>query len=190
MTTNPTWTPWGPSSPRHALRQRPQPELWDGEVGEAGAAAQGGSRAREDDRTVPALDHSPRGRLANVKSPEAADPPAALEVGRVDVEDVGLLERAGVEHYEIRIAQIAIDLVEDAQNIFGTRDVRDERPDIMAAIGLDQRIELGPVSGDCRDPASRRTQSAWREPSRDRAPLRKRQLSLAWAWFRSLRSLG
>jgi len=74
----------------HALRERAQAELRNGQVGESSAPTQRGSCAREDNRPMPSLDHLPGGRLPDEQPSEAADAPAALKVGWIDIENIGL----------------------------------------------------------------------------------------------------
>ena len=69
---------------------------------------------------MPSLDHATCGRLRDKQAPKAADAPASLKVGRIDVEDVGLLEGAGVEYDEVRFSEIAIDAIEDTEDIIAT----------------------------------------------------------------------
>ncbi|BDD66249.1 hypothetical protein Sj15T_12700 [Sphingobium sp. TA15] len=69
---------------------------------------------------MPSLGHTPRGRLPDEQASEAADAPASLKIGRIDVEDIGLLEGAGIEHDEVWFSEIAIDAVEDTEDIIAT----------------------------------------------------------------------
>src|SRR5271156_126008 len=90
---------------------------------------------------MPSLDHAPRGRLPDEQASEAADPPAALKVGGIDIENIVLLEGARVEHDEVRFSKFTVDTIEDTENIFAIRDVGGIRPDVLAAFRLDQGIQ-------------------------------------------------
>jgi hypothetical protein len=48
------------------------------------------------------LDHSARGSLTNQESREASDSPAALEFGRVGLEDAAADKRSGIEDRDFR----------------------------------------------------------------------------------------
>jgi hypothetical protein len=135
----------------HALRERAQAELRNGQVGEAGAAAQRGSCAREDDRPMPSLDHAPGGRLPDEEPSEAADAPAALKVGGIDIENISLLEGARVEYDDVRCPEVMVDTIKDMENIFAIRNVGGIRPNAVAAFRLDQGIQLRFVASDCAD---------------------------------------
>jgi hypothetical protein len=91
-----------PQFPRHALGKRPEAEFWDREIGKARAAAQARGRAGEKDRAPPFRHHAPGRLLADMEAAQAVDAPASLENGGIDIEDAAWLERAGIEHDEIR----------------------------------------------------------------------------------------
>ena len=74
-----------------------------------------------------------------------------LKVSRLDVEDIGLLEGARIEHDNIRLTQIAVDPIEDAGDIGVARHIGCIRPDLRIGCGADQRIEFRLIAGDGRN---------------------------------------
>jgi hypothetical protein len=66
---------------------------------------------------------TPRGRLPDKAPSEAADAPAALEIGGIDVENIVLLEGARVEHDDVGQPEVAINAIEDTENVFAVRNV-------------------------------------------------------------------
>jgi len=93
----------------HALGQGAEPELADRQVGEHRAAAQGRRRSGEDDGAGPARRHGPGRRPADEEPAQAADPPAAFEVRRLDLKDARADKGAGVVDDERRFAELRRD---------------------------------------------------------------------------------
>ncbi|MFP3670985.1 hypothetical protein SB717_38535, partial [Priestia sp. SIMBA_032] len=81
-----------------------------------GATAQRRSRAGKQDRPISSRDHPPCGRLRNEQPRQTTNSPASLEIGRINVEDVGPLESTGIEHDKVRLAQIAVNTSENASD--------------------------------------------------------------------------
>lgn len=123
--------------PSHALGERTQAEFWNCQVGEASAAAHCSSCTGKDDRPVPSFGHAPCGSLPDEQASEAADAPATLEVGRVDIENVVFLEGACVENDQVRLPKVAVHAVEDTLNIFAVRDISGVGASTIASFRFD-----------------------------------------------------
>jgi hypothetical protein len=80
--------------------------------------------------------------LPDEQTSETADAPAALEIGGVDIENIGLLEGARVEYDDVRRPEVLVDTIKDTENIFAIRNVGSIRPNAVAAFRLDQGIQL------------------------------------------------
>jgi hypothetical protein len=124
---------------------------------------------------MPSLGHASRGHLPDKESSEASDAPAALEVGGIDIENIVLLEGASVEHDEVRLSKIMVDTIEDAENIFATRNVGGIGPNTFAAFRLDQGVQLRLVARNRADlhalgheAPSESPSEPWSDPEDDR----------------------
>ena len=80
--------------------------------------------------------------MPDKKPSETADAPAPLEIGGIDIDNIVLLESAGVEHDEVGNPEVAVDTIEDTENILAIRNVGSIRPDTLAAFRLDQGIQF------------------------------------------------
>jgi hypothetical protein len=86
--------------------------------------------------------------LPDEKSRVTTDPPTALEVAWINVDNISMPERAGIEHDKIGFSQIVFNAIKYAGNVGNLRDIGRIGPDTRECSRPDQGTQLRFISSD------------------------------------------